>query len=391
VGRFVTLCETGPMLAVTIVAHDIGSLGGGMEVALSELVTGLLDAGVDVTVIARRCELPAHERLTVHRVRTPARPFPLAYPLFAVAGTWAVRRHARGIVHATGAVLLTGVDCVTVHFCHAAYEDHDLGPRPAAPGRMFALNARIASLMSVWGERWSYARSRTRAVITTSAGVTDEMSEYFPALTDRLTMIPHGVDTARFRPDPDVRQAMRSRLGLRADGPVAVFVGGDWPRKGLEHAIDAVAQTTSWTLLVVGHGHRAAYEQQARDLSLGDRVRFVGETREVAAHLAAADVFLLPTRYETFCLVAFEAAAAGLPLLVTQVSGPDILIEPGVNGEFLDGDVRRTARLLDAYLDPARRRAHGDSARARAGEFSWERATAAHLDIYRSLAAAPGS
>lgn len=179
---------------------------------------------------------------------------------------------------------------------------------------------------------------------------------------------------------------MRARHGLSADDLVAVFVGGDWPRKGLEHAIAAVARTERWKLLVVGRGHQASYEQRARELGVDARVRFAGETTDVPAHLAAGDVFCLPTQYEAFCLVAFEAAAAGLPVLVTNVSGPDMLIESEVNGEFLDADVKRTARLLDGYVDPGRRRAHGKAARARAITFTWDRATDAHLALYARLA-----
>jgi glycosyltransferase involved in cell wall biosynthesis len=102
--------------------------------------------------------------------------------------------------------------------------------------------------------------------------------------------------------------------------------------------------------------------------------------------MAAGDVFLLPTKYETFCLVAFEAAAVGLPMLVSRVSGPDVLVEPGRNGEFIDGDASRTARLLTAYADARRRAAHGEAARARARLFTWDQAIAAHKELFEDLA-----
>jgi UDP-glucose:(heptosyl)LPS alpha-1,3-glucosyltransferase len=373
-----------PPLNVTIVAHDVGT-SGGMEGQLGILTQGLLDAGVRVTVITRRCGLTAHPLLTVRRVRTPRRPFPLGYPLFALAGSWALRRHRSGIVHATGAIVIPAVDCVTVHFCHAAYRDLGGGSRPSGPGRLRQLSAHTSGKMAIFAEHWCYRPSRARSVIAVSAGVGEEMRQHFPALADRLQVIPHGVDSERFKPNPVARRSVRAQHGLAADDLVAVFVGGDWKRKRLALAIDAIAQTDRWKLLVVGSGHRPAYEQRARDRAVAGRVCFAGPTDDVPAYLAAGDVFLLPTEYETFCLVAFEAAAVGLPVLVSRVSGPDMLVEPGVNGEFVDDDAGRTARLLSAYSDRQRRVAHGEAARARARSFTWDQATAAHRALYQRL------
>jgi glycosyltransferase involved in cell wall biosynthesis len=240
-------------------------------------------------------------------------------------------------------------------------------------------------MMAIGAERWCFRRSRTRGVIAVSAGVANEIARYFPALADRVHVIPHGVDSRRFRADSTARSTIRAECGLTPDDLVAVFVGGDWKRKGLTHAIEAMARADGWKLLVVGPGHCAPYAHRARELGAADRVCFVGVTDLVPAHLAAGDVFILPTEYETFCLVAFEAAAVGLPILATAVSGPDILIEPGVNGEFLDGDAGRTGQLLDGYADPVRRLAHGDAARTKAGSFTWDKAIASHMTLYERL------
>jgi glycosyltransferase involved in cell wall biosynthesis len=374
-------------LDVTIVAHDVGTIGG-MERQLGALSQGLLGAGIRVTVIARQCGLAPHPLLTVHRVRTPSRPFPLAYPLFALFGSWTLHRHRSGVVQSTGAILMSAVDCVAVHFCHHAYLELGVGPVPGAPGRLRRLSAVVSQRMALLAERLCYRRTRVRSFIAVSPGVRDEMRRHFPDLADRVQTITHGVDGERFKPDPAARRAIRARYGFAADDLVAVFVGGDWKRKRLGHAIDAIAQTERWKLLVVGGGHRTSYEQRAGDLAIDDRVCFAGVTDDVPAHLAAGDVFLLPTEYETFCLVAFEAAAVGLPVLVTRVSGPELLVEPGINGDFLDADVRRTARLLDGYADRERRQAHGEAARARACLFTWEQAIAAHISLYERLARA---
>src|SRR5580692_3858332 len=105
-----------PPCEVTIVAHDVGSVRG-MERQLSELVIGLRKLGHQVTVIARSCELPAEAGVSFRRVRGPSRPFLIAYPWFMVAGSLAVRRWRRGIVQATGAIVLNRVDVIAVHYC----------------------------------------------------------------------------------------------------------------------------------------------------------------------------------------------------------------------------------------------------------------------------------
>src|SRR5437660_8304417 len=79
---------------VTIVAHDVGAVGG-MELVLAELISGLRRLGHRVTVIARTCELPPDPGIVFHRVRGPARPLALALPWFMLAGTLAVSRRRR--------------------------------------------------------------------------------------------------------------------------------------------------------------------------------------------------------------------------------------------------------------------------------------------------------
>lgn len=375
-------------LDVTLVAHEVGTLGG-MESQLGILAQGLLDAGVRVTIVTRRCEVAPQSGLRVHRVRTPRRPFPLGYPLFAIAASVVIRRHRRGVMHVTGAIVPLAADCVTVHFCHAAYRQLGLGPRPGGPGGFRQLSALTSRQMAVLFERWCFTRRRARRMIAVSPGVRDELTEHFPAMSDRIEVISHGVDGAKFAPDREARERIRAKHNLAEQDRVAVFVGGDWKRKRLAHALQAVARTDDWKLLVVGRGHVQDYAQSAADLGIPDRVRFAGVSDDVPAHLAAGDVFLLPTEYETFCMVAFEAAACGLPVLVTPVSGPDLLVKPGVNGELLDDDASRTAGLLRLYSDQNIRRTRGAAAREAALGFSWEQANAAHIAVYRQLANLP--
>lgn len=129
--------------------------------------------------------------------------------------------------------------------------------------------------------------------------------DYRPA---RVEVVYNGVDLTRFKPDPQVRQALRAELGAR--GPVAVFLGTGFRRKGLDRAIAALP--AGWTLWVVGGD---------RPWSAPDSVRFLGSQKDAERFLQAADVHMLPTRYDPFANTCLEAMACGIPTLTTSANG----------------------------------------------------------------------
>ena len=128
------LSNGAPNRTVTIVAHDVGGVEG-MEHQLQALVTGLLDRGVSVEVVSRTLGLPGHPRLRWRRVRGPARPFPLAYPWFALVASSMLTWSRRGLLHTTGAIVLNRADVCTVHYCTtgAPIPPHGCGAPPPCP------------------------------------------------------------------------------------------------------------------------------------------------------------------------------------------------------------------------------------------------------------------
>jgi UDP-glucose:(heptosyl)LPS alpha-1,3-glucosyltransferase len=101
----------------------------------------------------------------------------------------------------------------------------------------------------------------------------------------------------------------------------------------------------------------------------------------------ASDAFLLPSAYESFSLVTFEAAASGLPVLTTPVSGVRELIDDGRNGLLIERDAEGiAARLRELAADPELRARLGAAARASALDYSTERMVRAHHDLYMRLA-----
>lgn len=367
---------------VTLVAHHVGPVGG-MERILSELALGLERDGYGVTVIGYGCELPADSQIVFRRVRGPSRPFVLSYPWFLLAGTLATRRWRRGLVQAMGAIVLNRVDVIAVQYCQ------QVGPATASRASfLFRLNVKAAALIGKVAERICFAVDRPKRMACASDGVAAEIRTYFPRLADRTLAIPNGVDLDVFNPGAHTEQAGRFRAELKLDEGrlLAIFVGSEWERKGLEPVIRALALADGWDLLVVGGGDEERYRAIAAGCGVGERVHWHGVSRDVAPLLAAADAFVFPTSYEGFPLVSLEAAASGLPILASPVNGVTELVEPGVNGYLISrepGDI--AARLRALREDPELRRRMGEAARARSLDYSWAKMVRRHEQLYETL------
>jgi glycosyltransferase involved in cell wall biosynthesis len=224
--------------------------------------------------------------------------------------------------------------------------------------------------------------------------VAEEIREHFPRYADRTITIPNGVDIDAFAPGSRPKEVAALREALAIDGKqrVAIFVGSEWQRKGLEPAIRALALAPGWLLLVVGSGDRERYEALAEQLGVADAVRWIGVSRDVAPLYQLADAFVFPTSYEAFPLVALEAAASGVPILATPVNGVRELVADGVDGFLIAPDPDDIAgRLRMLADDPQLLRRLGQAARSAALEYSWEKMLERHHQLYSRLGAAPGA
>ena len=147
---------------------------------------------------------------------------------------------------------------------------------------------------------------------------------------EKITVVGNGVDTVRFVPVD--RDEARAALGLPANAPVLISVGGLVERKGFHRVIELLPRLRErWPgliYLIVGGAsaegnNRPQLEQQVAQLGLHDTVRFLGSLPPDALKqpLSAADVFVLSTRNEGWANVFLEAMACGLPVVTTDVGG----------------------------------------------------------------------
>ncbi len=224
----------------------------------------------------------------------------------------------------------------------------------------------------------------TTAVVAVSA---EERSHGLAVLgprAARIRVIPNGVDVGRFRPD--------GPLAERPDGPLVVSVGRLCHARGPDLAVAALAlmRTPAARLRLVGDGEdRAALEMQVRALGLAARVELTGFRQDPAPDFRAADVVIVPSRYDGMALVLLEAMACGAAVVATRVAGSSALAGAGVL--VAPEDPGALAGAVDALLaDPDRRSQLGLAARQRAVErYSLRRSLDAILALWRDLGARP--
>ncbi|HVS84790.1 MAG TPA: glycosyltransferase family 4 protein [Gaiellaceae bacterium] len=372
---------------IVLLAHDVHDRGG-MERAFAELVRRG-SGEVEFAVVARTLAEDLRPLVDWTRVRVPARPAPLRFALYWLLAGRSLRRLRRGgdVVHALGAIVPDRVDVASVHHCHRGSLDV-MGLTPAGAPVLRRLNTAVARILALAAERWCYRPSRVRVLAAVSEGTRAEVERFYPGVPSVLT--PNGVDTSRFRPDPARRAELRRDLGVPGESVVALFVGGNWDLKGLRVAIEATAlagrRVPGLELWVLGRGDAARFGRVAAAAGAAEAVRFLGEVDEPSSFYASADVFVLPSLYETFSLVAYEAAASGLPVLATSVNGVREIVGADDGGRLLERTPAAFAEALEHFAEDRDARARaGDRARERAAAFTWERGVGAVLDVYRSL------
>ncbi|MGI8686741.1 MAG: glycosyltransferase, partial [Acidimicrobiales bacterium] len=225
------------------------------------------------------------------------------------------------------------------------------------------------------------------AILANSPDEAVQLERLYSAVPDRIEIVPPGVDHGLFFPGD--RDAARVGLGL-GDGPVLLFVGRIQPLKGADVAVRALVALTDFptaTLVLVGGASGPdgpAEMTRLRTLVVGcgvaDRVRFVPPQPHggLADYYRAADVCLVPSRSESFGLVALEAAACGTPVVAAAVGGLRTLVDPGHTGFLVEGrdPADYAAHAAQLLLHPQLAAGMGRQAAERSLRYTWSGAAA---------------
>jgi UDP-glucose:(heptosyl)LPS alpha-1,3-glucosyltransferase len=356
-------------MKILIVARSF-TFHGGVETATAGLVRSLVDHGYDVHLLSPGSQ-PAIAGVTRHRLALP----PLPAAPRAVAQALAVRRVARG----------GGWDVIQSHERTLGQDIYRAG-EGCHRGYLAALGVRgrgIYHHVMLALERRVF--STTPRIVAIARVGKAEIERFYDVPAERVEVVYNGVDLERFHPRnrAALATAARAEVAVPVGTPLALFAGSGFERKGLATALEALALCRPLCrLLVVGHGSRGRHDSLARRLGVADRVVWLGPRRDIERWYAAADVVVLPTRYDPFGNVHLEALAAGVPVVTSTRAGGAEVIEEGRNGAVVDPhDARALAEAMGQFLEGGGSIA--EAARRSAEPFTYAAHVAGLARIYR--------
>jgi D-inositol-3-phosphate glycosyltransferase len=373
---------------------------GGMNVYVREMVSSLAQAGVECTTYTRadRAGLPAEVLVEPgHKVvHIEAGPYHL--PKEALSDI--LDEFTNGVLEHLAAN--GGADVVHANYWLSGVVAHRLKHILDIP--FVSTFHTLARVKAEGGDPEPVWRDRAEAELITCADAicvscTEEELQFRRLYGDpqgRIEIVAPGVEHAFFAPGDQA--GARAALDLPLDRPVLLFVGRIQPLKGPDVAIRALAALgrPDALLLVVGgasgvegDGETARAHELVADLGLGDQVRFVPPQPHhiLSTYYRAADVVLVPSRSESFGLVALEAAACGVPVVASAVGGLLTLVDDGTTGFLVRGRApeefaKAIARILD---EPALAASMGVASAARAKRYTWSFAAARLRRLYADL------
>lgn len=375
--------------------------GGGMNVYVRELVSALAQAGVECRVYVRRYDHDTPDRVAVEPgfevVTIPAGPLDATkeeleehIASFAEGVVTDLEDFRPQLIHANywlsgmaGQIIKVslGIPLATTFHTLARVKAENGDPDPEPERRALA----EASVMAC-----------ADAVLANCLAESEQLVEFYDADPERIVIVPPGVDHAFFSPGNQAG----ARWALNAtDAPMLLFVGRIQPLKGVDVAVRALAACShddARLCIVGGASGREGQAEVARvkdlidELGLVDRVRFVDPQPHhlLSTYYRAADITIVPSRSESFGLVALESAACGTPVVASAVGGLLTLVEHGHTGYLVDGrDPAEYAHWIDTILgDPVLARRLSVSAAARSRDYTWNTSATRLRSLYSDLA-----
>jgi D-inositol-3-phosphate glycosyltransferase len=374
--------------------------GGGMNVYVRELVSALAHAGLDCTTYTRAWQEGLPEVVNVepnHRVvHIPAGGFDL--PKNQLIDV--VDQFTDGVAdHITAS---GGVDVLHANYWLSGLVGHQLKHRLNLP--LVTTFHTLARVKAQGGDPESHAREEAEASIIGCADAicvscTEEDRQFrslYGTPPGTLEIVAPGVEHAFFAPGD--KRGARHALGLDKTAPLLLFVGRIQPLKGLDVAIEALARLhdTNARLLVVGgasgtEGNEevSRINQLVDDLGVADRVTFVEPQPHhmLSTYYRAADIVVVPSRSESFGLVALEAAACGIPVVASGVGGLLTIVHHGSTGYLV---AERKAEHFADYINqliehPMDAAAMGERAADMARRYTWSFAAARLRRVYSDV------
>ena len=206
-------------------------------------------------------------------------------------------------------------------------------------------------------------------VIAVSEGIAGDLRTRYRFPTEKITVVPNGVDMDRVEPRSD-GSTVRAGLGIGTDSTIILQVGRLTPQKGYDILLKSFSTVhqnhPDAVLLMIGEGpQRRELEDLARGLGIEESSRFLGHREDIADLLGAADIVTLASRSEGMPYTLLEAMAAGRAVIATQIPGIEEVIKSEDMAVLVPTeDLAALAEALSGLIvEPSRSKSLGEAAR----------------------------
>jgi UDP-glucose:(heptosyl)LPS alpha-1,3-glucosyltransferase len=365
------------------------NLVGGVERVAVEAANRLAGAGHEVSAYGARIDRTVlDDAVRVRRIPVPAN-------LDTLTGLGFRRRATRAIaadrpdVHGAFSTLSPPGGVFWIPSVHKVAYDVLLARRSPVGRLPVRLNPFHRGSLRL--ERRMLTLGGCARLLALTDGVKSDVVSVYGLPEDDIAVLAPGFDPEMFNPDRRAqrRAQARARFGYEEQDRVLLFVGNELERKGFDVVLEAIGLLRDPSVKLLGAGRVApgAYRPLLERLGLGERLRWVGSSNDVALLHAASDVFVLPTRYEPWGLVIVEALGSGLPVVTSRLAGAALAVQEGRTGRLLRDpeDPAELAEALRWVLSGAPDRARTIAASVR--EYTWAEVIARYERVLRAVAA----
>lgn len=322
-----------------MVHEGIGNYGAIARVAMSG-VRQALEAGWEVSVVAERLDESLQQQVEWLKLYVPPKVFLVKWVVARAMITRAMGGRQWDVVHVHQPQVASLADVMQCHYLTRAAYNYDC---LESGDSLHSWLTRVQELQVMRVEDGYFRRWNPRTRMLFDSALTQREFSRMYGAPPRQDVLLYPFPPAR---TPDAAERAEARRKLVGDRPglVVGYLGGIQHRKGYTRLVDASRQDPGLVLMMGGQ-----FTERFSDPSLGDRLVALGLVEDIATFYAACDVFVVPSLFEPFGLVAFEAAARGVPVIATaEVGALPHLVEYGAGcawdpGEPLGPLARRMA------------------------------------------------
>ncbi|MCS7278566.1 MAG: glycosyltransferase family 4 protein [Thermodesulfobacteriaceae bacterium] len=322
-------------MKLALIAQSFEEFKGGAERFSSELARYLIKKGVEIKLLARKIE-PLDLKPYGIEIKIPKKPPSFRILTLSYLGVYLAKKWKADRIFA----MMPLPEADFYWLAGGVYKYWLKINFPQTIKRITGCLLRPHFLINVFLQNKCFTSPHLKKIITISELEKEIAMKIFNLPADKFIVIPNGVDFTRFNPLVKTQnEIFRKKFGIPEKAKIVFFSGNNFKRKGLETLMKALARikdSEELYLLIAGKDKTEYFLELSKKLKINNKVKFLGYVREIEKLYGLADVFVFPSKYDSFASVVIEAMACGVPVITTKTTGASMLIEHGKEGFILE-------------------------------------------------------